>query len=477
MEAASGGVQEGGARQVRDNAIVREILAVAREVVGGLFEPPPKMVDSKVRKLTEPYDDVDSLECDGMTRVLHTVLTRNKVPHKVMGGSVTFGEQFFEPHFWIEISGGIVVDYRIRMWFGRSAPHGVFNPKAEGIEYEGRPVHLGVLPDFLFGILTGGMSVVSSVSRTAGVLHPPPALVDDIYRWANAQLAAHRAWHTENDLKESRMYLQRALDQAEAAREKGDLEYAKEREERAQWFREGIEKEEIRLAALKQEVRQYPRVTVKKWNRVKRKFKVNMAGWRYLPKVRDAEPKRRAHADNLFGVVTVELVRGDLYTDGKAYWRAESSTLRIKIGGDLRHIIEHELRHWAQSYMNVILGKAGEFGRPSKDIRTPDINQWAKGDAARVLRQHGIEPNEFHGLDDVEFYTDLAGEIRNFERAWDRPKIRDSFGSLRNFFRVFVGLKDYNGDYRVGSPFFKSLQRHSRGKWQKAVKELAKAVL
>lgn len=82
----------------------------------------------RLQQLLDPFDASYS-ECDGLTRVLHYVLTQAHVPHRVMMGQVRMGEATFAPHFWIELSEvpHVVIDYRARMWVGAGAPHGVFD--------------------------------------------------------------------------------------------------------------------------------------------------------------------------------------------------------------------------------------------------------------------------------------------------------------------------------------------------------------
>ena len=107
----------------------------------------------RVRELTEPYDNCP-LECDGLTRVLHTVLVQNKIPHHVLVGTVRLGEERFDLHFWIQLPNKYVVDYRAQMWLGDKAQHGVFLPSET--TYCGKTVRLEVLPDFLLRALTEG---------------------------------------------------------------------------------------------------------------------------------------------------------------------------------------------------------------------------------------------------------------------------------------------------------------------------------
>jgi len=111
------------------------------------------MLVQRVRELTVPYDSCP-LECDGLTRVLHTVLATHLIPHEVVIGTIRLGKKVFEPHFWIQLPDGYIVDYRARMWLGPNAPHGVF--RRSNARYSGRPVLLEVLPKFLFEVLTTG---------------------------------------------------------------------------------------------------------------------------------------------------------------------------------------------------------------------------------------------------------------------------------------------------------------------------------
>lgn len=312
-----------------------------------------------------------------------------------------------------------------------------------------------------------------------GIIQPPPVMVDTIHRWANAQIAAYQAENVQYNIEESKRYMELAEQKAKQYRAEGNIEDAEEMEHRAEQFREEIEKQEKVLAGRLEIVQSFPRVQVKKWNRIKRKFKMDLTGWRYLPKVRKAPSERKTYAENYYGVITVELVKGDLKINANAYWDASSATIRIKTGWDLKRAIDHELGHWSQSYMNIILGKANTFGRPSKDIQTPDVKQWAEEDLKRQLLQRGIQPDEMHSLDDVEFYTDLISEVDRFKGMLRGMKIIETFGSEMEFLKVFVGMtpSPTGWERTYVSPFFDILKRHAPGKWRKAVKELTKAVL
>lgn len=114
----------------------------------------------RVRVLLDPHDDLP-LECDGLTRVAHYELQRAKIPHLTWSGPVAFTSRVGDAtvvecvpvHWWITLNGtGHVVDYRLRMWFGGDAPHGVFPPGDHPVVYDGVPVNVNV-PDVIYDLL------------------------------------------------------------------------------------------------------------------------------------------------------------------------------------------------------------------------------------------------------------------------------------------------------------------------------------
>lgn len=87
------------------------------------------------------------VECDGMTRIISALLGRASVAHQVITGKLIDkgGDQPLAVrevlHHWITLADGSIIDVRARMWFGASAPHGVFFPdQAAPFEYRGAPV-------------------------------------------------------------------------------------------------------------------------------------------------------------------------------------------------------------------------------------------------------------------------------------------------------------------------------------------------
>lgn len=112
---------------------------------------------AELSSLLGTYDQY-ALECDGMTRVLHTVLEKQNIPHTLWVGTVrhTPSDTAFAPHFWITI-GDIFIDYRARMWLGNTPdiPHGIFAlDEFPAISYEGEETQLAALSDQLFRALT-----------------------------------------------------------------------------------------------------------------------------------------------------------------------------------------------------------------------------------------------------------------------------------------------------------------------------------
>ena len=110
----------------------------------------------KIKDLLDPYDSSQT-ECDGMTRICHTILTQHYVEHQPMMGTLTFNKQHIKPHFWIDLPSGNRIDYRARMWLNNSAkvPHGVFHPSDfPNVIYKGRLVELELLSPIIFKIMT-----------------------------------------------------------------------------------------------------------------------------------------------------------------------------------------------------------------------------------------------------------------------------------------------------------------------------------
>lgn len=106
-----------------------------------------------LRLLLNPYDALRHLECDGLTQVLHRVLSDEELKHTTYTGQVIdkASSHTIPIHYWIDVED-VRIDYRARMWLGEkiNIPHGVFHPTDYPmVSYEGSPIELALLPDFL----------------------------------------------------------------------------------------------------------------------------------------------------------------------------------------------------------------------------------------------------------------------------------------------------------------------------------------
>ncbi|WP_137887683.1 hypothetical protein [Pseudomonas sp. 2FE] len=117
--------------------------------------------------LLEPLDAAP-VECDGMARLIATVLRHERIPFRVMVGSLAADGQGIAPHVWIEV-GQWRIDYRARMWLrGLSdVPHGVFPLESgESTRYNGMEAEIEPLEPWMFKVLT--------MPQIAEMKHLPP---------------------------------------------------------------------------------------------------------------------------------------------------------------------------------------------------------------------------------------------------------------------------------------------------------------
>lgn len=112
----------------------------------------------QVQALLDPLDRSPT-ECDGMTRLCHTLLAQQGIPHTVHFGVCRYQSQKIQPHYWIDLDEplqGWRVDYRLRLWLKgeTEVPNGVFQPERfPQVQYLGNPVGLELLPEGLFQVL------------------------------------------------------------------------------------------------------------------------------------------------------------------------------------------------------------------------------------------------------------------------------------------------------------------------------------
>lgn len=110
----------------------------------------PARLDALVRHLENA-----PVECDGMARLVATVLSQHKIPYTGMVGRITpKGCDYSIPHFWVQVED-LVIDYRAQMWLGMAdgIPHGVVKASDYPDLYKGEPFQLNPLPKVLFDIM------------------------------------------------------------------------------------------------------------------------------------------------------------------------------------------------------------------------------------------------------------------------------------------------------------------------------------
>lgn len=111
----------------------------------------------RIEQLLAPLDQI-ALECDGFCRCASFVLTRAGIDHVVWTGSATFNGKALPPsiHCWIR-ADELWIDYRLKMWLGPEAPHGVHDAQPVGMEYTGAPALDFRADSTMYQILTGKM--------------------------------------------------------------------------------------------------------------------------------------------------------------------------------------------------------------------------------------------------------------------------------------------------------------------------------
>ena len=105
---------------------------------------------NELANLLKSYAKYSHLECDGLSRVFHRVLSDERIAHTVFAGVVTHvAEDRTTPaHTCIDLDNGLRIDYRLQRWLGASfgIPHGIFDPKKfMAVRYEGNIVKLPIL--------------------------------------------------------------------------------------------------------------------------------------------------------------------------------------------------------------------------------------------------------------------------------------------------------------------------------------------
>jgi len=207
-----------------------------------------------------------------------------------------------------------------------------------------------------------------------------------------------------------------------------------------------------------------------------------------------------------------------------ASWSPVGHILRIVVPSNaspwqldfLSKALRHELQHFAQGWLSALAGHSvsdlmngipAPGGIPGKDYLTPEFDQgmspgYPKADAPeakalrRRLRNQGVNLRQvnWHDLDDVEFYTELADAIDRWRVMEAGGRFDLSDPELRRLaIRIFTmtyskedwekakgGRGGYGPLYNLDQDkFFVNLNRvpGARAKKRKAVSEFVKAVL
>lgn len=128
------------------------ILSKQTETGRRRLQPSEAPTIAELKRICDPFYR-DHLECDGMTRILHSVLVREDMSHQVYQ-AVICGVL----HFWIEIERPrIKIDYTLGKWFPTDPPPplGVFLPTRPW-DFRGRAIELPVLPEPVIELLLFG---------------------------------------------------------------------------------------------------------------------------------------------------------------------------------------------------------------------------------------------------------------------------------------------------------------------------------
>lgn len=148
------------------------------------------------------------LECDGLSRVVSLLLSRENIPHRLKIGSLTVDDVGAIPmHMWTELEDGRIIDLRSRMWLGKHPAllHGVGNAPAGHHYVAQHDIDPASIPKILFDILVaesldqwpvGVGSVIASAStsrftRIFGSRRAPNGSLaaDNFERWFKSSVA------------------------------------------------------------------------------------------------------------------------------------------------------------------------------------------------------------------------------------------------------------------------------------------------
>ena len=97
----------------------------------------------------------EHLECDGATRVISYLLTKEGVKHKCCIGSAYLDPETIALHYWIELTDQRIIDIKFRRWIDNiDSPNGMFKQSDTKAIYYAARKYTVEISDLLFDILT-----------------------------------------------------------------------------------------------------------------------------------------------------------------------------------------------------------------------------------------------------------------------------------------------------------------------------------
>ncbi|HDX8428226.1 TPA: hypothetical protein RQN23_002926 [Aeromonas veronii] len=114
------------------------------------------MKNTEMSELDKWLEKLDALplECDGMSRVISHLLSKQNIEHEISVGSLQCQSGKIPLHYWITLGNGTLLDLRARMWLGNNdgIPHGLI--KQGEYNYIKKGSINTINDDFLFMILS-----------------------------------------------------------------------------------------------------------------------------------------------------------------------------------------------------------------------------------------------------------------------------------------------------------------------------------
>lgn len=218
----------------------------------------------------------------------------------------------------------------------------------------------------------------------------------------------------------------------------------------------------INQEALKRECLKYT-TKAQAPKKVKTQFTADLTGWEYLKDFPNWE-SQISHPLSITVIFSPEPHSGydgmwteslsQLKVDAPFHRPLNSKNFRQALL-QIRGILQHELRHVAQTLLSELSG-AQSSGNPSPSIQV-------------LSPPRGKRPD--HALRGEEFYTRLEDDVQSFVYL---AKKNAAPSEYREFLRNWVGLS--STVKHQSSDFFRKLKKHQPDKWRKAVTEFTKRV-